>query len=448
MNQPRSIAVIGAGWSGLSAAVRLAEAGVAVTLFEAAREAGGRARALDWSEPALAQRIDNGQHIMIGAYRETLALMALVKSAAEDGLRRMPLTLADTRGLHLKAARLPAPLHMLMGLVAARGMSLRAKFAMARLMRKAQQGGFRLARDTTVLEWLRAEHQPADLTERLWMPLCVAALNTPARIASAQIFMNVLRDSLGAAREASDLLLPITTLDGALPHPALDYLARHGATVELGRAVQGIEEESEILRVITRHGEETFAGAVLATPAHQVAQLISRYQGSAWDQLRASCQQITWQPIATCYLVYDRPIVLPEPMLALAEDVTAQRFGQWVFARGQLGGRSDTLAVVISASGPHQELAHAALAALIDQQVKSELGLDAKLLGSRIITEKRATFAALPNQIRPGHVTPSRRLVLAGDYIASDYPATLESAVASGRMAAEQMLRFGAAHAD
>jgi squalene-associated FAD-dependent desaturase len=441
MTQQHSMAVVGAGWSGLSAAVRLAQAGVAVTLFEAAREAGGRARALDWTEAGLAQRIDNGQHIMIGAYRETLALMALVKPAAEDGLRRIPLTLADTRGLHLTAARLVAPLHMLVGLITARGMSLGAKLAMARLMRKAQRGGFRLEHDVTVLEWLRSERQPADLTERLWMPLCVAALNTPARIASAQIFMNVLRDSLGAARAASDLLLPITTLDGALPDPALEYLKRHGARIELGRAVQLVEQDNAAITLATRDGSRTFDAVVLATPAHQVAQLIGRYQGPDWEQLRACCQSITWQPIATCYLVYDRPIVLPEAMLALAEDVSVKRFGQWVFARGQLGGRADTLAVVISASGPHQELAHADLAAAIDQQVRAELHLDAQLLGSRIIIEKRATFAALPNQVRPCAITPSTRLVLAGDYIASDYPATLESAVASGRTAAEQILR-------
>jgi predicted NAD/FAD-dependent oxidoreductase len=208
--------------------------------------------------------------------------------------------------------------------------------------------------------------------------------------------------------------------------------------------VQALHEEDAKVTLATRDGSQAFDAVVLATPAHQVSQLISHYQGSDWEQLRASCQSMTWQPIATCYLVYDRPVLLPHAMLALAEDATAERFGQWVFARGQLGGRADTLAVVISASGPHQELAHPALATLIDQQVRSELKLEAKLIGSRIITEKRATFAALPNQVRPSAITPSLRLVLAGDYIASDYPATLESAVASGRFAAAQILRHAA----
>jgi squalene-associated FAD-dependent desaturase len=440
MMQTRRVAVIGAGWSGLAAAVTLSQADVPVTLFESAREPGGRARALDWNEDGMTQRIDNGQHILIGAYRATLELMQQVKNVAEEGLQRLPLTLADTQGLSLRAARLPAPLHLLFALSFARGLSLASRIAMVRLIESAKAIGWRLEQDTSVSAWLRTQRQPEELVRRIWLPLCVAALNTPPTIASAQIFLNVLRDSLGAERSASDLLLPMTSLDAALPYPAVEYLKRHGASIRLGTPVLAVDEEGERCRIETRAGAEHFDAVVAAVPAHQVSNLFSRLSGVSWERLREQCDAFTWQPIATCYLVFDGPIALATPMMALAENLQTGRFGQWVFARGQLGGRADTLAVVISANGPHLDLPQRELAIALHQQLREELKLKANLLGSRVITEKRATFAAVPGLRRPTGATPSPRLVLAGDYVDCDYPATLESAVMSGRAAAHLIL--------
>ncbi len=438
MTKP-NIAVVGAGWAGLSAAIRLAQAGYPVHLFDRAREPGGRARALDWNQDKLTQRIDNGQHIMIGAYRATLDLMREIKGDADQGLQRLPLTLADTRGLWMRAARLPAPFHLLFALSFARGLSLRSRIAMVRLIETAKASRWRLPQDTSVTAWLAKERQPAELIRRIWVPLCVAALNTPASIASAQMFLNVLRDSLGGTRSASDLLLPMTSLDAALPYPAIEYLKKRGASIRLGCTVLAIHDAQHHCRLETRDGPESFDCVVAAVPAHQISNLFGSTEGLAWATLRTQCDALTWQPIATCYLVFDRPIKLAAPMMALAEDIAARRFGQWVFARGQLGGRADTLAVVVSADGPHLNLAQSDLSVAIDQQLRSELGIDAKLLGSRVITEKRATFAAVPGLSRPDGTTPSPRVVLAGDYVACDYPATLEAAVMSGASAAARL---------
>jgi hydroxysqualene dehydroxylase len=433
----RNVAVIGAGWAGLSAAVRLVDAGHLVTLYDAAHEAGGRARAFHW--PAIAgheQQVDNGQHIMIGAYREMLDLLAHLGVAADGVLRREPLTLADSRGLYLRAGPWPAPLHLAAGVTLARGLSFADKLAMMRLMLGAKRDGFRIAGDRTVAVWLKEQSQPSEVIERIWAPLCVAALNTPARIASTQIFLNVLRDSLGAARTASDFLLPMTTLDAIVPNAAVRYLEAHGARVALGQPAEGIEVTSDDVAVILRDGPTRFAAAVLAVPAHQVGSLL-RNVDTGWAPLLAACTSFTWQPITTIYLVYDRPVVLPTAMMALREDPARQSFGQWLFARGQLGGPADTVAVVISAEGPHRDLDQKVLIARIDQQLRDEVGLGGALLASRCVTEKRATFAAVPGLVRPPNQTPSARLALAGDYTESDYPATLEGALRSGRAAAE-----------
>src|SRR5262249_54214406 len=154
--------------------------------------------------------LDNGLHILIGAYSETLRLMRLVGADPEALLQRLPLTWQVHRRFSLKAARLPAPLHLLVALAAARGAPPGERLSAARFMMRMRRRGYVLAQDTTVAALLEKHAQGAAFTRLLWRPLCISALNTPAETASAQIFLNVLRDSLDAAREASDMLLPRT----------------------------------------------------------------------------------------------------------------------------------------------------------------------------------------------------------------------------------------------
>lgn len=438
----RSVAVVGAGWAGLSAAVRLVDQGHQVTLYDAAHEAGGRARGFQWhAADGHDQRVDNGQHIMIGAYREMLELLDHIGVKPQTVVRREPLTLVDSRGLYLRARRLPAPLHLAAGVFLARGLALSDKLSMMNLMLRAKRDSFRIAGDRPVAVWLEEQSQPKAVIERIWTPLCVAALNTPARIASTQIFLNVLRDSLGADRNASDFLLPTTTLDEILPARAVRYLADHGAQVALGQLVEKMGTDESTVALTLRDGVKNYDAAVLAVPAHQIASLLAPFRDDSWTGLLSACAGFTWQPITTIYLVYDRPVTLPAAMMALIEHPEREAFGQWLFARGSLGGPADTVAVVISAEGRHRDIEQKALVALIDRQLRNQVGIKASLVASRCVTEKRATFAAVPGLVRPPNHTPSPRITLAGDYTESDYPATLEGALRSGRIAAEQLGR-------
>src|SRR5208282_1059218 len=153
---------------------------------------------------------------------------------------RMPVALASASGFRFITPRLPAPWHVLYALVTARGLDLGSRVALASLMVSARRRHWRVERDLPLAQWLIGMHQPPQLIARLWRPLCVAALNTPYEVASTQVFLNVLRDSLGANAAASDLLLPRRALDELLPRAALEHLERRGATIKLGHRITGL----------------------------------------------------------------------------------------------------------------------------------------------------------------------------------------------------------------
>lgn len=440
------VAVVGAGWAGCAAAVELAAGGHQVTLFERARTLGGRARMVEID----GRRLDNGQHILLGAYRESLRLMRTVGIKESDAFLRLPLQMRYPHtepGMDFLAPRLPAPLHMLVALLRAKGLSRDDKLALARFSTTARWMGWRLNQDCSVAELLDRFDQTDRLTRLMWRPLCIAALNTPPERASAQVFLNVLRDSLGAKRTASDMLIPRQDLSALFPQSAAAYIERHGGETRVGCAVQDIvpqaggqTDSAWRLRFHheTREAEESFDAVIVATPAAQAAALLSGLEGSM------PIPAFEHEPITTCYLQYPQHISLPAPLYALLEDEHAGHWGQFVFDRGQLmPDQAGLLAVVISTSGPaikegQEELTNAVAAQLAQALRMPEL---LQPQWSRIITEKRATFACTPALTRPASATGLEGLWLAGDYVAGDYPATLEGAVQSG-MAAVRLLKL------
>lgn len=392
-------------------------------VFEATRTAGGRARRVTLQGVEL----DNGQHVLIGAYEETLRMMRAVGADPERLLVRVPLELRTDSGFRLKAPRLPAPLHLLWGLASASGLGLRERLRAVRFVRRLRRRGFALARDESVARLLEREAQGAALRANLWEPLCVSALNTPPDHASAQVFANVLRDTLGAARSASDLLLPRADLGALFPDPAVRHVAARGGEVRFGVAVHAIAQAGARFRLETDVG--TFSHAIVACAPHHAATLLRSF--AALDQLVGALDRFQYEPIYTCYLQYPAEVRLPAPMLGFTRGLL-----QWGFDRGSLGGPAGLVAAVVSASGPHQSIAHADLAEHLHRELAASIPRLPPPLWTRVIAEKRATFSCRPGLFRPPNATAVPRLFLAGDYTASDYPATVESAVRSGVSAA------------
>jgi len=420
-NQNINIGIIGGGYAGMAAAVALAEQGIAVTVFESARQLGGRARGVEYQDTQL----DNGQHLLLGCYHQTLRMIELVGGDIETDFLRLPLQLDLHGHFSLRAPRLPAPLHLLAALLSAQGLSWRERLKAARFMLALRKIDFKLTNDLTVTELLAQNGQDADLTLKLWEPLCIAALNTPVAKASAQVLLNVLRDALNQQRADSDMLLPRLDFTALFPQRAAHYVKKHGGHVLTSCGVESIDQLDHGVEITTKRGTLFFTHVICATSPTVAAKLLRPIA-----DLEASVAQIDsleQQPIYTLYLQYPAAVRLPHAMLGLH-----QRYSQWLFDRGQIAGQHGLLASVISAEGLHQNLSQDELAERVISELAEEFGIVTRPVWYRVIAEKRATFACSPDLQRPDQQTALPRILLAGDYTAGDYPATLEGAVLSG----------------
>ncbi len=439
MDKVRRVAVIGGGWSGLAAALELAESGCRVELFDAAPQLGGRARRLDIVLGDRRYPLDNGQHLLIGAYRETLGLMRRVGVDPDTAFIRQPFALRYPDGFELKAARLPAPLHLAAALLSARGLPWATRWAMVRAVEDWKRADWRA--ESTLSAGSLVAALPAVLIERVWEPLCVAALNVRLHEASAQVFLTVLRDSLGADRAASDLLLARADLSSLLPDAAHSALQARGAQVQLRAPIQRLYRSDDGWRLVGRSSDTTHDAVVLALPPDRAADLLASVPDAerlvpAITQLRA----IQFAPIATVFLRYVSGIRVPHAVSALVEHNDRQHFGQWVFDRGALDSRCDgVISVVVSGRGPHQSLGHPELAAAVAAQLMSLFALP-KPLASRVVEDKRATIVPAPGLQRPPTQLPCDGLFLAGDAADSPYPSTIEGSVRSGLAAARALI--------
>ena len=433
-DNPKHVAIIGGGYAGMAAAVTLAEQRVPVTVYEAGPTLGGRARRVEINGVTL----DNGLHILIGAYRETLRLIAQVHQSPANALLRLPFDWRQHQHLHLRAPALPAPLHLLTALLTAKGANWRERWVAIRMMRALRAVNFRLPRDTTVSELLKAHAQGPVLTQHLWMPLCVSALNTPPEKASAQLFLNVLRDALNAERAGSDLLIARVDLSALLPEPAADYVRARGGAVLTGRRVSAVDPVADGFQITAGGEPGIFTHVVCALPPHQVAAFLAGI--TALSDVMELTQALEYQPITSVYLQFDGHVHLPSPMTGLAGSVA-----HWLFDREVICGQRGLVGAVISAEGPHQELTQEALGERVHEALAKQFGPLPPLQWQRVICEKRATFSATPGLRRPAQKTPLANFWLAGDYTAGEYPATLEAAVRSGIVCARGILGESAA---
>ncbi len=420
---PLRVAVVGAGWAGLAAAVHAQRLGHSVEVFEMAPRAGGRARSVQ----AAGLTLDNGQHILIGAYSATLELMHLVGADIATVLCRLPLTLQypDGQGLRLgKGAALPA---FVRAVLTSPGWSWRDRVAL--LGASLRWLGSRFRCDDSLTVDLLCRRLPPAVRQQLIEPLCVAALNTPAAQASARVFLRVMRDALFAGAGSSDLLLPSAPLDALLPQPASAWLQARQVPLHTSTRVSRLSRDHG-----WRLDERSFDAVVLACSASEAARLCSTVAPDWARQAHA----LRYEPIVTVYL-HCPGARLSQPMLALRASPTAP--AQFVFDLGALNGPSGLFAFVISGAADWVAQGLQATAAATLAQARAAFSAahwPSPPTIAHVSAQKRATFRCTAGLRRPPAAIAAG-LWAAGDYVDGPYPATLEGAVRSGRDAAHAL---------
>jgi hydroxysqualene dehydroxylase len=402
---------------------------------------GGRARSVAIEHNSQVIQLDNGQHIALGAYRETLKLLTTIGVSEKDAFLRLPLRL-EMRNVNLELygakqtvfkcappSFLPAPLNQLIGFLNCQGLQWSESIAVIRFILHLKKANYQLTNDEPLSQFLQQNQQSSNVTAMLWEPLCLAALNTPIQLASARIFLNVLKDTF-ESKHNSDFLLPKLDLTQLFSQPILRYLNANKGKILLNQRVKSISTNESGYTVFTKTAQFDASHVIVALSPLRLGKIIADLPKLA--HVAEQTDSYDYQPIYTIYLQYAKDTTLPKPMLGLVGGVS-----QWVFDRGVLCGQNGLMAVIISAIGRHQQYTQDTLALRVAQELRAAFPHLVKPLWHKVIAEKRATFSCNVNLPRPAHVTPYPRLYLAGDYTYADYPATIEGAVRSGAACAD-----------
>jgi squalene-associated FAD-dependent desaturase len=432
------VGIIGGGIAGLAAATKLAEKGIKATVLEAGSQLGGRARGVSVEFNDRVVQLDNGQHVILGAYQETLKLLKQVGINESDVFFRQPLALEllstnkSTAFKYAAATYLPAPLSQLIGFLFCKGLSLSNRLSVIKLMLALKKANYQINDDEPLIDFLKNRNQSKQTITFLWEPLCLSALNTPISQASSKIFLNVLKDTFEGAPSNSDFLIPKYDLSHIFSRSIARYIQGRNGNTLINHRVKSISLDQAGYRVVTKKGDLKFSHVIIATSTARFKNIVLALP--KLNNIVGITQGYQYQPIYTIYLQYPDHIKLPKPMLGLTGTVS-----QWIFDRGALCGQHGLMAVVISAEGKHQKLTQEDLVVIIAQELHETFPHLTKPLWHRVIAEKRATFSCEVNLPRPANSTLYPNLFIAGDYTYADYPATIEGAVRSGIIAANMI---------
>ena len=439
--------VIGGGCAGFAAATALSEAGARVLVLEARPGLGGRATA--FTDPATGERVDNGQHILMGCYTDTFTFLDRIGAGNrvkwQSGLR---VSMIDRAGHHsvLSLPALPSPLHFLAGVLTWDALNWSERMSVLRIgaMIKPSSAASafapsglrrdRLGLGLSVRAWLQKNGQAARLCELFWEPLALAALNQSIDQAEASNFIRVLERVFGPDPAAAALVLPAVPLDELYAEPARDWLIERGSEVRVNAPAKVIVDGARVRGVRVRDAMIDAPVVISTVPWHAFHALFDEVPPGL-EQTVANATALASLPIVTVNLWFE-DAVMDEPLVGLPG-----RTFQWIFDRRAIvGGAASHLSLISSGAETIVSLSNDELTATALREVREALpaARSVKLRKSLAVREKRSTFSLAPDAPpRPVTKTAIDGFLLAGDWIETGLPATIESAVISGHVAAQ-----------
>ena len=436
------VVIVGGGVAGLAAAVHLAAAGRTVHLIDRRQHLGGRT--FSWRDDVTGDVVDNGQHLLMGCYAETLRYLELIGSrhlaTLQPSLRIDFADVSTGRTDTLRASWLPAPLHVFAGLLRLRTLSAADKLRLlplgVELLWSAPWKEYAL-QHMSVEYWLKELRQSDDARRYLWDVIAIGSLNDhPSRV-SALPFFRVLRTAFLGKRTNASLLIPTVGLSELLVDPARTFIESHGGSVTVGAAVsEVIYKDGRAAGVRVGARELPASGVVLAVPHYAIAPLLQL------SSAPPEASKFPSSPIITVNLWFDREVMKPEFVALLNGRL------QWAFNRSRMLGSTSAgqyIACVISGASEFVDEEKDTLVQMAVEDLSAVFPSvrSAILKHSLVVKEIRATFTPIPGSEtwRPGTTTETSGLFLAGDWTNTGYPATIEGAALSGRKAAEAVLR-------
>ncbi|MFY9558053.1 MAG: hydroxysqualene dehydroxylase HpnE [Blastocatellia bacterium] len=433
---PKRVVIIGGGFAGLAAGVRLSESGYEVLLLERRNHLGGRA--YSFLDSKTGDVVDNGQHLFMGCYRHTIAFLETIGRLDRLKFQERPrVDFLDRDGFtSFDCPQLPSPLNVLVGLLKMKGLGIGDKLRAFNVGRAIKSNGRLPANGLTVDQWLDELGQSTRIRQRFWYPMVVATLNQSPAIASARMLRVVLREAFGGDSKSARIGISRVGLSDLYTDGASNFIKSRGGDVQTGSQVRRLIIESGVVVAVELKDGERIEGdyVISAVPPEALFAILP-------DEIKskefASLESLGSSPIVSINLWFDRPIIDHEFVGLLGTR------SQWIFNKDLIltpGKKSNQVAVIISAARlfvdwTRNDLVDMAISELHELLPASR---SAELLHSVIVKEREATLSHTveSDSLRPGATTSIANLILAGDWTDTGLPATIESAVMSGDVAA------------
>lgn len=433
----QSVAIIGGGLAGLATATALAPYGLQISLYESRPRLGGRASSFD--DAASGQLVDTCQHVSMGCctnfahFCRTVGISDYLKP-----LRCLYFKTPDRRTSRFYADPFPAPFHLARSFIGLHHLGVAEKIGIARALLKLKK--LPEDTDTPFSEWLDSQSQTPQMIDRFWGLVLISALNEEPDRIGLRYARKVFVDGFLRHPKGFEVQLPSVPLGRLYGEELQQWLKQYNVSLHLGTGVKEIVVRDQAIQHLElRNGEKVKADwYVSSVPFDRLLSLLPEEfinKESYFGQLR----QLEISPITSAHCWYDRPV------MRLPHVVLVDCMGQWVFNRGEVAPGEHYLQVVISAAGKYRSLGHSEIQRLLTEELARLFppALPGALKRCRIVTEHAATFSAVPgvDQWRPQQQSPLDHFLLAGDWTATGWPATMEGAVRSGYLAAEALLK-------